>query len=77
MTAEKYLKHLLICFVIGSDQRACPRVSGVHGPAGVREETRSDHYAQETRHPGSSQETHQGKSQLLHMKFNKKAVGLG
>lgn len=42
------------------DQRACSRVSGVHGPAGVWEEARPDHHAQKTRYSGSSQKTYQG-----------------
>lgn len=43
-----------------SDQRACSRVSGVHGPASIWEKARPDHHAQKTRYSGSSQKTHQG-----------------
>lgn len=58
-------RSLIISYHHSSDQRACTRVSGIHGPAGVWEKTRSDHHAEEARHSGSSEETHQGKSRFM------------
>lgn len=59
---KSYLNHLIFLIL---DQRTCSWVSGVHGPAGVWEETWPDNYAQTTRYSGSSQKTHQGTCRLF------------
>lgn len=40
------------------DQGAGPRVSGLHGSAGVWKEAGSDHHAKEVGYPGGPQEAH-------------------
>lgn len=54
--------HQYLCCV--PDQGTGPRVSGLHGSAGFREEAGSDHHAQEAGHSGSPEEAHKGTIQF-------------
>lgn len=48
-----------------ADPWAGPRVSGLHGSAGVWAQTGPDHNAQACGHPGSTEETNEGKTEEM------------